>query len=287
MRRGLHTIGLMASLLAIAAAAIAEPLPIFDAHLHYNADSRDTYSPVAVVEILDRAQVTRALVSSTPNDGTRALYAAHPERFVPFLRPYRDDADRARWHGDESLPAWLERHLADGGYRGIGEFHLTGAPKDTAILKRVVALAVQRDLILHAHADTAGVEALYALDPDAKVLWAHAGMSEPPAQIERMLVRYPTLTVELSLRDADIAPGGRLDPQWRALFERHSDRFLLGTDTWTPSRWNLVGVNAESARRWLKQLTPAQASAIAYRNAERLFPPPKPGAAAKNSHGQT
>jgi len=93
--------------------------------------------------------------------------------------------------------------------------------------------------------------------------------------------------LELSLRDADIAPGGRLDPQWRALLERHSDRFLLGTDTWTPSRWDLVGVNAESARRWLKQLTPAQASAIAYRNADRLFPPSRPGAAAKNSHGQT
>lgn len=272
--------------MVFAAVAFAEPLPIFDAHLHYNDDSRDSYSPVAIIAILDNAHVSRALLSSTPNDGTRQLYAAYPDRFVPFLRPYRDDSDRPRWHRDAALPAWLERHLADGGYRGIGELHLQGAQTDTAVLQRVVALAANRDLILHAHADADAIDSLYALDLKVKILWAHAGMSERPERLGRMLTRYPTLAIELSLRDDDVAPGGRLDPAWRALFERHSDRFLLGTDTWTPLRWELVGINAESARRWLKQLAPAHAEAIAYRNAERLFPPRR-GATPPNSHGQT
>lgn len=281
----------MASLMVFAATAVAEPLPIFDAHLHYNADSRAVYSPGAVVEILDHARVTRALLSSTPNDGTRVLHAAYPERFVPFLRPYRDDADRTRWHGDVSLPGWLEHELAQGEYRGIGELHLNGAPRDTAVLRRVLALAVSRDLVVQVHADADAIDALYALDPRVKILWAHAGMTEPPARIGKMLARHPTLAVELSLRD-DVAPGGRLDPTWHALLARHSDRFLLGTDTWTPARWDAVAVNAAAARRWLKQLTPAQAEAIAYRNGERLFPSrPSPRAdgrtAVSNSHGQT
>ena len=284
--------GSMASLVVFAATAIAEPLPIFDAHLHYNADSRAQYSPGAVVEILDHARITRALLSSTPNDGTRVLYAAYPDRFVPFLRPYRDDADRARWHGDVSLPGWLEHELAQGDYRGIGELHLNGAPRDTTVLRRVLALALRHDLTVHAHAGADDIEALYALEPKVKILWAHAGMDEQPARIGRMLARYPTLAVELSLRD-DIAPGGRLDPAWRALLGRHSDRFLLGTDTWTPARWDAVAVNAAAARQWLKQLTPKQAAAIAYRNAERLFPPvpatPRADGrpAISNPHGQT
>ncbi len=281
----------MASLMVFAAVAFAEPLPIFDAHLHYNADSRAAYSPGAVIEILDHARVSRALLSSTPNDGTRVLHAAYPERFVPFLRPYRDDADRTRWHGDVSLPGWLEHELAQGDYRGIGELHLNGAPRDPAVLRRVLALALHRDLFVHAHADADAIEALYALEPEVKILWAHAGMNEQPARIGRMLARYPTLVVELSLRD-DVAPDGRLDAKWRALLGRHSDRFLLGTDTWTPTRWDAVAVNAAATRQWLQQLTPAQAEAIAYRNGERLFPSrTSPGAdgrtAISNSHGQT
>ena len=292
MRRGLHVVGGLAGLMAFAVVAIAETLPVFDAHLHYNADSRAIYAPVAVIGILDRAGVTRALLSSTPNDGTQLLYAKYPDRFVPLLRPYRDDADRTRWFRDASLPAWLEQQLAGGHYRGIGEFHLDGTQAGTSVLQRVVALAASRDLVLHAHADAAAVDGLYAVDPTVKILWAHAGMSVRPELIGQMLARYPTLAVELSLRD-DIAPGGRLDPAWRALFERHTERFLLGTDTWTPARWDTVGVNANDARRWLKQLTPAQAEAIAYRNAERLFPPLRavpragPGAVIPDSHGQT
>lgn len=292
MRRGLHAVSGLAGLMAFAATAMGETLPVFDAHLHYNADSRAIYAPVAVIEILDRAGVARALLSSTPNDGTQLLYAKYPERFIPLLRPYRDDADRARWFRDASLPAWLEQQLAGGHYRGIGEFHLDGTEASTPVLQRVVALAARRDLILHAHADAAAIDGLYASAAKVKILWAHAGMSAPPELIGQMLARYPTLTVELSLRH-DIAPGGRLDPAWRALFERHTERFLLGTDTWTPARWDAVGINANDARRWLKQLTPAQAEAIAYRNAERLFPPspaaPRagPGAAISDSHGQT
>lgn len=83
--------------------------------------------------------------------------------------------------------------------------------------------------------------------------------------------RYPDLRVELSLR-YDVAPNGRLDPEWRKLFLAFSERFLLGTDTWVVSRWEAVVETAEFNRRWLGQLPPEAAEQIAWRNAERLFP---------------
>jgi hypothetical protein len=58
---------------------------------------------------------------------------------------------------------------------------------------------------------------LYEIDPTLRIVWAHAGMSEPPATVDRMLRRYPTLTAELSYRQVT-ASGGPLDPEWKALF---------------------------------------------------------------------
>jgi hypothetical protein len=80
------------------------------------------------------------------------------------------------------------------------------------------------------------------------------------------------LWVELALR-TDVAPGGALDPEWKALFLRHPDRFLVGTDTWTPSRWESVREGHEAVQRWLQQLPRDVAEQIAWKNGERLFPP--------------
>ena len=53
---------------------LAERLPLFDGHIHYNLDAPERYPPSEVVRILDEAGITGALLSSTPNDGTRLLY---------------------------------------------------------------------------------------------------------------------------------------------------------------------------------------------------------------------
>jgi hypothetical protein len=81
---------------------------------------------------------------------------------------------------------------------------------------------------------------------------------------------FPHLWVELALR-SDVAPGGRLDPDWRAVFLRHPERFLVGTDTWTTSRWQAVVEGMRFRRGWLAQLPRDVAEQIAYRNGERLF----------------
>ena len=47
-----------------------------------------------------RAGVKRALVSSTPDDGTIKLYQRDPKRIVPILRPYRTREDIGHWWQD-------------------------------------------------------------------------------------------------------------------------------------------------------------------------------------------
>lgn len=248
----------------------AQEMPMFDAHIHYSHGDWDTLSPQQALALLERAGVRQALVSSTPDDGTLKLYQADSKRIIPFLRPYRTRGDMGGWHSDPAVQAYVEERLARGVYKGIGEFHLSAADTDKPVVKRLAELAAKQQLFLHAHVDEVAVERLLTLYPEVHILWAHAGMSSPVKEVDRLLDRYPKLWVELALR-LDVAPGGNLDPEWRALFLRHPDRFMVGTDTWTTSRWDSLVEEARATRRWLGQLPRDVADQIAYRNGERLF----------------
>jgi predicted TIM-barrel fold metal-dependent hydrolase len=59
------------------------------------------------------------------------------------------------------------------------------------------------------------------------------------------------------------------------LFAQHSDRFLLGSDTWINERWFGYDNIMNEYRGWLAQLPREQALKIAHGNAERLFGPRK------------
>jgi hypothetical protein len=253
--------------------SVIEDFPVFDTHLHYSQDAWSAYSVDDVFALLDQAGVHRALVSSTPDDGSLLLYRRDPRRIVPVLRPYRTRVDMTTWTLDPTILSYVEERLRAGYYRGIGEFHLYPGEARAVVPIAFTALAAQHDLFLHAHSDAIAVEELLLVRPDAKILWAHAGMSAPPSTVERLLDQYPNLWVELALR-SDVAPGGALDPQWSALFQRHPDRFMIGTDTWVPSRWGQLPKLMADVQVWLRQLPREVAEQIAYRNAERLFGTP-------------
>jgi len=271
-RRRLKVLILLAALLVPAPGRTQAELPIFDTHIHYSQPDWGTYTPADIVKILDRAGVRRALVSSTPDDGTLRLYEKASARIVPELRPYRVPGDLESWYRDPAVLAYVENRLKRGIYKGIGEFHLFGGQTQTSVIRRIVELAAEKKLILHAHSDEAAVEELFQLNPAAKILWAHAGMTSGPEAIGRMLDRHPTLWAELAFR-TDMASGGKLEPAWRALFLRHPDRLMVGTDTWETSRWQELPGYLAWTRAWLAQLPPEVAEKIAFRNAERLFGP--------------
>lgn len=65
----------LAALLFGALLQMAEPLPIFDAHIHYSSDAWSLYDEEQARAILDRANIRVALVSSTFDDGTLKLHA--------------------------------------------------------------------------------------------------------------------------------------------------------------------------------------------------------------------
>ena len=274
VRRSTQLIG-AALLLSALSAGAREPLPLFDAHIHFSAGATSAYTPAAAMQILDSAGIRIALLSSTPNDGTLALYAAYPHRFIPFLRPYRKTRnlsdwgeERRSWYKDPQTVPFLEQELARGIFRGIGEFHVNGDEIDTPVMRELVRLAAKHGLWLMAHSDADAIEKIFAFDPKAKILWAHTGMGEPSERVAQLFRRYPQLVGELSYRSG---VSGGLSAEWRDLLLRFPDRFVYGSDTWVPSRWAEVKALTSEARDWLSTLPSPAAENIAYRNAERLF----------------
>jgi hypothetical protein len=80
-----------------------------------------------------------------------------------------------------------------------------------------------------------------------------------------MLRRHPRLWCDLAFR-SDHVSDGRIDPRWREAFVEFPDRFLVGTDTFTPERWYSVVEHANWSRRWLATLPAEVAEAVAWRS---------------------
>jgi hypothetical protein len=255
--------------LARPAAATGPRLPVFDAHIHYSHDAWDLVPPRQAVALLRQAGLKGALVSSSDDQGTQMLAAEAPDLIVPSLRPYRTRGEIGSWVRDDSVVHYLEQRLARHRYRAVGEFHLFGADAELPVPKRMVALAREHGLVLHAHSDVDALDRLLRQWPEARVLWAHSGFDRLEV-VREQLRRHPRLWCDLAYR-GDHAPGGQLDPAWRAAFEAFPDRFMVGTDTFTPERWHYIVAHAEQSRQWLSGLPAPLAEAIAWRNAEALL----------------
>ena len=268
MRKTGIAIAALAVLLA-PLSAVAQVLPIFDAHIHYSHDAWERVPPKEAIGLLRKAGVKRALVSSSNDDGTQKLHAEAPDMILPSLRPYRSRSDVGSWVRNETIIAYLEDRLKKYRYVAIGEFHVYGADADTPVVRRLVQLAKQYQLFLHAHSDVDAVERLFKQDPGARILWAHAGFARPE-KVRETLRRYRNLWCDLAFRN-DHAAGGKPDPDWRAAFLEFPDRFLVGTDTYTPERWPYVIEHANWSRTWLAELPKDVAERIAFRNGEALF----------------
>lgn len=264
---------LAAIMLGVSAASTtfaAEPkMPIFDAHVHYSHDAWETTPPKAAIAILRKAGLKRAMVSSSSDDGTQKLYAEAPDLVVPSLRPYRTRGETSSWLRDETVIGHVEERLKKHRYAAIGEFHVFGADADLPVMRRMVQLARQYRLWLHLHSDSEAVERVLAQDPEARILWAHAGFDRPEA-VRAMLRKHRKLHADLAYRN-DHASGDKVEPAWRETFLEFPNRFLVGTDTFTPERWHYIVEHAEWSRGWLADLPKDVAEKIGWRNGEALF----------------
>src|SRR5258708_31664011 len=171
----------------------AEPIEIFDAHLHYNWEPQPYYQLEEVLALFRKHRVTGILATSRPNTGTHALVDAKPDglQVVPFIRPYRVRADIGSWFSDPVIFDLVQDEFKRGYYRGIGEFHLSGKSAENEWVKKTVDFAVANNLYLHAHADEDAVETLMRHNPRARTVWTQPGFGRPPERVSAILAKYP------------------------------------------------------------------------------------------------
>ena len=256
----------------LSAAAVAQPLSaMIDAHAHYSTPDAEAFSADAVLAKLDAAGVRRLVVTSSPPHLAQQLYQHAPERIIPLLGVYASDRHKANWVHDATLPARVAAQLEHGVWAGIGELHLFAHDAQQPVFAQLARLAAARKRVLMIHGDAEVVEQAFAVAPEVRVLWAHLGTQPEPAALDAMLSRFPQLWVDTSVRDERIAPDGTLLPAWRALFERHPERFVVAVDTFSVNRWQQYASVAARIRNWVDPLPPPLRNNLLHDNAARLF----------------
>jgi len=277
-------------------------LPLAD--LHFHADKN--LSPADVLATMDRAGVRWAGAGPKGADTFWQPYvAAAPDRFLPFggqgaIGTRVQAQGEAAWtlkspELERYLPI-LEQGLRGGRLRGIGElfvnnqyshaagFQQTRYPADSPLVQRLAGFSAtyRVPLSIHMEAEADSVRQLESLldaNPNAVVIWAHCGFTIAPDQLQALMDKFPNLLCELSHRDDSWhAPGMRTSPitgagrqlktDWKAILEKHSDRFLIGTDVDDFRQYPSI---IDFYRAVLAQLTPEAAKQLAYGNAARLF----------------
>lgn len=134
----------------------------------------------------------------------------------------------------------------------------------------------------------AAFERLLAHNPQARIVWAHAG-TDPlftrNVQVQRgLLRRHPNLYMSLRVSRSGPHPsfamdgGQRLKPEWLALIREFPDRFMIGTDRFHPPAGAGLRTPDDSlarARALVDQLPPELARAVAFENAQRVYGLPR------------
>ena len=134
----------------------------------------------------------------------------------------------------------------------------------------------------HLRANIDAFERLLAHNPQAKIIWAHAGWDNTgyrtPELCRRLLAAHPNLYMDVKIDpvkpglNSPLADGasGAIRPEWLKLFRDFPERFVVGTDQHYPEplpgpqRWQAIVL-------LLNQLPEGVRQKIARENAERLY----------------
>jgi predicted TIM-barrel fold metal-dependent hydrolase len=271
------------TLLAAAGPAAAEYTgPIIDAHSHLpNATAIDAYA--AAMKRHNVVKVVLLGVGGVQKDDARWIAAAagkYPALVVagqPVPEPLSPQAATR-----------LEADLAKGRARAAGEVHLRQpsrkidrSPADPEFVKLLeVAGRHKVPVVVHQELDAAATTALEAAlkaVPAATIVLAHAG-SAMPAALDGLLARHRNLMVDLSGMHFQRTPAlatekGPLDPGWKALIDKRSDRFMVGIDVWAARLYEPAMLDRLMSwtRRILGELSPEAAARVAHANAAALL----------------
>jgi predicted TIM-barrel fold metal-dependent hydrolase len=273
----IRAIVLLALLAAATPVAAEYTGPIVDAHSHVpNATAIDAY-----VAAMKRHQVVKVVllgVGGVQKDDAAWITAAAGK--------YPDLVVAGQVVPDPTSPqaaSRLETALGKSRARAVGEVHvrqvsrkIDRSPADPAFVKLLEVAGRQKvPVVIHQELDagaTAALEAGLKAVPSVTIVLAHAG-SATPAALDGLLTRHPNLMIDLSGMHFQRTPSlatekGPLDPAWKALIGKRSDRFLIGIDVWAPRLFE-PGM-LDRLMTWTRRILGA-AARVAHRNAAALF----------------
>ena len=153
-------------------------------------------------------------------------------------------------------------------------------------------------MVIHAEAEpkvAEGMQKLFEAHPQATYVWAHNCGRSSAKSITEMMERHSNLYGDLSMMVYSGGPNpegygvywprrtewmhlvvddeGRVQPDMIDLFNRHSTRFMIGTDVAHARVYEFYSRRLPRWRKFFAQVSEEAMHDIAYRNAERLFRP--------------
>lgn len=271
-------------------------LPEFaDIHLHYNYTHSEVIEVKDVIKKLKNNNVVLATVSSEPTDFALKL-AANNDWIIPFATPYYKAGNRLNWYFDTQLVNEIRSQLKTGQYGGIGEVHITagvGPSRNNPVFTGLLDLASEFNLPFLIHTDTNDYRYFIPICEkysDVRFIWAHAGGTMQPEQLEPLMHTCNNVWLDLAARDPEHY-GALTDDQgdllqgWKEFIIQYQDRIMTGTDpVWNAHQiyrwyeadegWDHYDEFLNFHRNWLKQLPVKVEEKIRLTNAQKFFNKP-------------
>ncbi len=291
--RSAQPLALAAALISLTACAAtgpkaAAPLRLLDAHTHMMIEN---ITPDAEVALLKQAGIDRVVMMHNEPEVLAALARKYPGYVIPSLGLTRMP-NVPGLRQDAGSGAAMEKAYRAGGACAFGEIPGQGFG-ESADVNAIYAAAASTGAPLLWHIDLVRPETVAMLEraltanPKMNLILGHLGWTAGPELIGRLLDAHPNLYTEVSIRfDAPgslpwrnngsdlsiLAADETVPPAWRAVMERHPDRFLFGMDinSFGP-RYTITADLVKTGRKALASLPRPLAEAVAHGNAERLL----------------
>ena len=280
-------------------ARAAEEIPFIDAHSQVAAglDMNE------IIPLMDKAGVRRVILSARNDRSPEEIAefaATHPGRITAAVRTKGNAFNRNTPGFDALLKAQLGRRE----FSAMAEVILWHArkgnkapemiiPLDSPQAQKALSLALQRGWPFIAHIEFAAAgwyrdafmekfEATARSHPGHPFALIHMGQLDP-GEAGRLIQAHPNVyfltshsnpinKAESNQPWTNLFSGERLAPDWKALFIKHRDRFVLAFDNVFAEHWGPFFL--EQAALWrgaLADLPAEVAHAVAHGNAERLW----------------
>jgi len=257
--------------------------PMVDAHEHFGSH----WSSISdLISQMDEAGIEKVVLFG--GSGVLDAHSRYSDRIIPFIQ---FDFWYAGYTAENQETVTLVTTELERGFMGVGEVLLRwrsqyrNIPADNPAMLGIADVAAQKGVPLNVHQQSQYLgefERLLNHNENAIIIWAHSGNAQPSV-IRRMLENHKNLYADLSTLTPTFRKeyggswiiltklDGSIDPEWKALLENYSDRFMVGGDKQDWGSSSFLKDEMEYFRKVLGQLDRGIAENIAYKNILRLL----------------